>query len=273
MKNIFPNFLKILFTVIIAHSLFSFFFTGFFNSAQDYIPENKIFNAEDGPKASTTYSGWKSQWYDYDNNYYSGTTRVRDNDVYSSMLYKSRIPAENWGDFYRGMYRYDKSKLDLVYPMLDKIWNNNNFTRRGFVDVVVSFVQNMEYNIVAMKDCNTAYKEDNSIRKMMNDGIKCDGDVYAGIYSPLEFMSYFKGDCDSRTVFLYTVLKRYNYDVVILNSDLYAHSILGVNIASSGKYKYYNGKRYYTWETTNRGWRLGMLPPDYSNTNYWDVVL
>ena len=120
--------------------------------------QNKIFNAEDGPKASTTYSGWKSQWYDYDNNYYSGTTRVRDNDVYSSMLYKSRIPAENWGDFYRGMYRYDKSKLDLVYPMLDKIWNNNNFTRRGFVDVVVSFVQNMEYNIVAMKDCKTAYE-------------------------------------------------------------------------------------------------------------------
>ena len=43
------------------------------------------------------------------------------------------------------------------------------------------------------------YDEDNSIKKMMNDGIKCDGDVYAGVYTPLEFMSNFKGDCDSRT--------------------------------------------------------------------------
>jgi hypothetical protein len=273
MKNIFSNFLKVLFSCIIAHSLFSFFFTGFFNSAQDYSAEDKIFNVEDGPKAKTTYSGWKSQWYDYDNNYYTGTTKVRDNDVFNSMLYKKIIPANSWGDFYRGMYRYDKSKLDLVYPMLDRIWNNNTFNRREFVDVVVSFVQNMEYNVVTMDDCQTSYQKNNAIRQLMNSGIKCDGEVYAGVYSPLEFMANFKGDCDSRTVFLYTALKRYNYDVVILNSELYAHSILGVNIASSGKYKYYNGKRYYTWETTNRGWRLGMLPPDYSNINNWDVVL
>jgi len=272
MNNIFSNFIKILFTCIIAHSLFSFLFTDFFKSAQDYNLEGVTFNPEDGPQASACY-GWKSQWYDYDNNNYSGTTRVRVKDVLSSKLYKKIIQTNSWGGFYRGMYNYDKSKLDLVYPMLDEIWNNNNFTRREFIDVVVSFVQNMEYNIIVMEDCQTAYKKDNSIRELMNNGIKCDGEDYAGIYSPLEFMANFKGDCDSRTVFLYTILKRYSYDVVILNSELYAHSILGVNISSSGRYKYYNGKRYYTWETTNRGWRLGILPPDYSNTNYWDVVL
>lgn len=271
MSRSFSVFVKLFFTIIIGYSLFGVFFTDFFEEKQNTNEES--FKPKKGPEAITTTTGWESRWYDYDNNYYSGVTRVRDSDVFSSTWNKSRIPAESWGEFYRGMYRYDKSKLDLVYPMLDRIWNNNSFTRREFVDVVVSFVQNMEYNIVSMQDCNTAYREQNTVRELMNSGIKCDGDIYAGVYSPLEFMSKFKGDCDSRTVFLYTALKRYNYDVVILNSELYAHSILGVNISSSGRYKYYNGKRYYTWETTNRGWRLGMLPPDYSNMNYWHVAL
>ena len=108
---------------------------------------------------------------------------------------------------------------------------------------------------------------------MINKGFECDSYVKGAIYSPVEFIDKFKGDCDTRTVFLYTVLKRYKYDVVILNSDVYGHSILGVNISSSGRYKYHNGKRYYTWETTSPGWRLGDLPPDYYNIKYWHVTL
>ena len=273
MNRSFSIFVKLFFIVIIGNFLFSFVFTDFFKKHQTENPKDESFSPQEGPEAITTTTGWESRWYDYDNNYYSGTTKVRDSEVFSSINNKSRIPANNWSDFYRGMYSYDKSKLDLVYPMLDKIWNKNTFTRGEFADIVVSFVQNIEYNILIMEDCQAAYKKDNSIREMMNNGITCDGDVYAGVYSPLEFMSNFKGDCDSRTVFLYTVFKRYNYDVVILNSDVYAHSILGVNMASSGKYKSYNGKRYYTWETTTTGWRLGMLPPDYSNINNWYVVL
>ena len=67
-------------------------------------------------------------------------------------------------------------------------------------------------------------------------------------------------------------LKRYNYDVVILDSEHYLHSMIGLNIPSSGRYKYHQGKRYYTWETTSNGWRLGLLPPNSSNINYWQVA-
>ena len=86
-------------------------------------------------------------------------------------------------------------------------------------------------------------------------------------------LHHLNGDCDSRTLFIYTVLKKFNYDVVILNSDLYAHSIIGLNIPSSGRYKYYNGKRYYTWETTAKGYELGVLPADFSNIDYWYIAL
>ena len=37
--------------------------------------------------------------------------------------------------------------------------------------------------------------------------------------------------------------------------------------------KYYNGKRYYTWETTAKGYDLGILPAECSNIKYWYVAL
>ena len=273
MKNIFSNCIKIILIAILVYSTFSFLFTDFFRLAQDNIIDNKTFNPDNGPQSIASNIGWKSRWYDYDYNSYTGTTRVRNADVLSSTIHKKLINASSWADLYRGMYINDKTKLDLVYPMLDRIWNNNNLTRREFIDIVVSFVQHIDYNVVSMEDCQTAYRNNNTTRELIDSGVECDGNIYAGVYSPLEFMAKFKGDCDSRTVFLYTVLKRYNYDVVILDSDLYAHSMIGVNISSSGKYKYYNGKRYYFWETTNEGWRLGMLPPSSSNINYWNAIL
>ena len=104
-------------------------------------------------------------------------------------------------------------------------------------------VQNIPYNIIVQESCSLAQIRNDSVNEMILRGYECEGNVYAGVYSPLEFVKKMKGDCDSRTLFIYTVLKKFNYDVVILNSDLYAHSIIGLNIPSSGRYKYYNGKR------------------------------
>mgnify|MGYP001163684599 CR=1 FL=1 len=232
--------------ICILFSFHSLIFTDFFTQNIDKSKSKITLNNERG--ANTSYYSWKSNWRDYDYNFYSGTTKVRESDVLSSTFYKSIISPSTWGDLYYKVHKYDKSKLDLVYPMLDRIWNNNNFTRREFADVVVSFVQNIPYKLLTQN--MTLY----------------------GLYTPLEFMANMNGDCDTRTVFLYTVLKRYNYDVVILDSEHYLHSMIGLNIPSSGRYKYHQGKRYYTWETTNTGWRLGLLPPNSSNINYWQVA-
>ena len=275
MRNIYSNIIKFFFIGLVFYSCCNIFFTDFLKENQESTYDKKEFNIEKGPRSGTSSStiGWKANWRDYDFNYYNGTVKVREDDLYKSILNKYGIFANTWGDFYRGLYLFDRYKLDLTYPMLDRIWNNNNFTRRGFLNVIMSFVQGMEYNILYHEDCRSAYNNDQSVREMMYEGTECDGDVYGEIYTPLEFIANFKGDCDSRTVFLYTILKRYNYDVVILNSDVYGHSILGVNIPSSGRYKFYNGKRYYVWETTAFGWRLGDLPPQFNNMNYWDVFL
>jgi hypothetical protein len=134
-------------------------------------------------------------------------------------------------------------------------------------------VQNIPYNILTSESCSDAYLNSKSIKDMIDQGIDCDGNVFGGLYTPTEFIKNFKGDCDTRTVFLYTILNRYGYDTRILNSDFYRHSIIGVNLPSRGRFKTHLGKRYYTWETTNINWQLGDLPPSTSRMDLWHVAL
>ena len=178
---------------------------------------------------------------------HSGTVRVKESDYYSSIRVRNSISIYNssWYSMADRVIRNDKSKLNLLYAMLNRIKNQNNYSRVRFADIIISFVQDIPYALI-----------DNS----------------QDIYAPVEFLRKYKGDCDTRTILLYIVLKHYNYDVVILNSWLYEHSIIGINLPTSGSmYKYYNGKRYYAWETTYPGWERGWIPREMSNMDLWSV--
>lgn len=212
-------------------------------------------------------------WYDFYNNYYNANLEISRNAYYKSIRNKENNYASTIGALYRVIYNSDKLDLNLVYKELDFIRRDRSLSKRRFAEIVVSMVQNIPYNIIVQESCSLAQIRNDSVNEMILRGYECEGNVYAGVYSPLEFVKKMKGDCDSRTLFIYTVLKKFNYDVVILNSDLYAHSIIGLNIPSSGRYKYYNGKRYYTWETTAKGYELGVLPADFSNIDYWYIAL
>ena len=83
-----------------------------------------------------------------------------------------------------------------------------------------------------------------------------------------------KGDCDTRTLFLYGLLKHEGYDVVIFGSEKYRHSILGIDLPIlAPNYKWVNGTKYYLWETTNTGFEAGYIPATISNTSYWNLNL
>ena len=180
------------------------------------------------------------------------------------------------GYSYMKSYSHDKSKLNFIYSLFDDIQKEQRLSKYEFADMIVSFVQNIEYSIPATTDCETAYKQGGVVKDMIDEGYSCDGNVAFGFYAPIEFIGNWTGDCDTRSVFLYTVLKHYGYDVVILNSDMYSHSILGINLTpleiSNPLYKLYNRKKYYVWEATSPV-PLGILNPTIANMYYWDVVL
>ena len=86
-------------------------------------------------------------------------------------------------------------------------------------------------------------------------------------------MSSLNGDCDSRTLLLYTMFTHYGYDVALFSSEYYNHSIIGVNLPING-IAYKNGnQRYVLWETTAPNIRAGFLPKEISNLNYWRISL
>ena len=103
----------------------------------------------------------------------------------------------------------------------------------------------------------------------------------AGVYAPAEFISTMKGDCDTRTVFLHTLMKKLGIDVAILNGP--GHSMLGCSLAPENPgapFVEVNGNRYYFWETTIfyqqnniRGPRLGDIMDPKFNAKEWKAVL
>jgi hypothetical protein len=243
-------------------------FIGFVTSSSSNKEKKSFFeeNPIEAPVSSSNFNNY-NYWYDhlYTKRSYSGTFSVRKNDYYNSRSYKNKDASnvDSYAEFYANLIVKDADRLDLVMDELEKIYRTKNLTDRQFINVVVAFVQDIPYSLLTASDCSNHRSSEYS----------CYSNITGGLYSPVEFMKNFHGDCDTRTVFLYTVLSSFGYDVIILNSEFYKHSILGVRLTSSGKYKTVYGKRYYTWETTAEGYKLGMMPAECSNMYYWDVAI
>ena len=199
------------------------------------------------PTSAPVILSKNAYWKDNYGFNHTGIVRVKESDYYSSVRVRNSISIydSSWYSMADRVIRNDRLKLNLLYEMLNRIKNQNNYSRVRFADIIISFVQDIPYALI-----------DNS----------------QDIYAPVEFLRKYKGDCDTRTILLYIVLKHYNYDVVILNSWIYEHSIIGINLPTSGSvYKYYNGKRYYAWETTYPGWERGWIPSEMNNMDLWSV--
>jgi hypothetical protein len=167
---------------------------------------------------------------------------------------------EVWQDIYHELYANARMHLQQVQDSLVAASLGKNLDRHSFARLVVAYVQDIPYQYVLSDGCESTA------------GL-CNPYVKFGIYSPVEFMYHLKGDCDTRTVLLYTLLKNFGYDPLIINSLEYRHSMLALDIPSAGDDFLYKGRRYAYWETTNVGWLPGMLPPEMNNKNYWQVAL
>lgn len=230
---------------------------------------NEVGSSNTSDNIINTYVNWR----DYRNFYYSANLKILYNDYLKSIQNKDRSNAESIEWLYVDIFKSDYYDLDKVYQELDFIRKDRSLSRKKFAEIVVAMVQHIPYSYVTGGTCRSLALSDNSISYDISRGVKCEGGITGGIYTPLEFIKKKKGDCDSRTLLIFTILRHFGYDVVILNSNLYAHSIIGLNIPYSGRYKYYKGKRYYTWETTSTGFDLGVLPSSTSDIDYWYVGL
>ncbi|WP_024768176.1 hypothetical protein [Aquimarina macrocephali] len=218
------------------------------------------------------------QWTDNYGNTFKGKFSIREKDYFSSKKeYLNTVQKHkkgSWGKLYQYLVTSDTPRLDLILEELTTIKNTNKLNQFEFAEMVVTFIQDIPYSFVFENDCESPEKYEESIRVILEECSDCCiGNIPFGIQNPVGFMGNLKGDCDTRTVIIYAILSHFGYDVAILNSDYYKHSVLGLHIPAKGIYKVQNGKRYYIWETTNKHFTIGTLPKNFDNINHWHIVL
>ncbi len=218
-------------------------------------------------------------WKDYEGNEYAGMIWTRRSDFARAKKYKQGLEIhQNTKRAYDEMVfllkENDQAALSGVYQLFDSIRSAHNLAQVKFAELIVSFVQDIPYTLIVPDGCIPGLYQDKFIREYLSsENARCDGFEKFGINTPVEFMSGLNGDCDTRTLFLYTILSHYDYDVVLLSSEYYNHSLIGINLPISGKAYTYYSERYVLWETTASNIKPGILPNDISDLNYWRISL
>src|SRR5690606_21400881 len=138
-------------------------------------------------------------------------------------------------------------------------------SQREFAEVVISCIQSIPYYLVLHESCSIRQNMDGFVRDYLAQCNTdcCIGDVGYGVRSPLEFLSDLKGDCDTRALLLFTLLKRFGYDVALITSERYRHAAIAVGLDQSPDAAdaaiHLDGRILYPCETTSAGFRIGEL--------------
>jgi hypothetical protein len=223
----------------------------------------------------TRYRSWK----DYEGNKYEGKYQIWLSDFKKAHYNKNRLnlsqnSINSYDKIVYSLKEFDKNNFNSVYNLFDSIGKANQLNKIKFAEMIVTFVQDIPYAIVLDKECNPNLYDDRFTKNyLLNKQGECDGPERFGINTPVEFLTNLKGDCDTRTLLLYTILSHYNYDVAMMSSEFYGHSIIGINLPINGTAYIYNNQRYVLWETTAPNCKPGIIPNEISNLNNWRISL
>jgi len=255
------------------------------NTNDPYSEEDITFNKEETTKKTTViekkdtlvlYTSNRN-WIDNYGNRYTGELSVREKD-YNRLkghlnTYKATTNNNFWGHLYNYIDLKDTPSLDLVMDTFTKINQEKKLNQMEFAEMVVSCIQDIPYSFVLPIECPIDNFDATTKAILEKCPACCIGNVPFGIQNPVSFIKNLKGDCDTRTVLIYSILKHFKYDVAIANSQFYRHSILAINLPAAGNYKTLNGKKYMLWETTAKYFKIGDLPSNFNNVKYWEIVL
>jgi len=204
-----------------------------------------------------------------------------ENDIGQSSSIRSTYGAQNISVVYWKYSISDSAALNSLVNGLQLICNERSYDYMQSLGFVISMIQHIPYTLVLNSDgpnrcpCEMEwgiyYLNDCQVRQ---DGRGCCNDInYYGLFSPVEFALNKTGDCDTRTVFAYTILTSLGYDVTILNSN--SHSILGVysprDIGVGDFVRGHNNRKYYCVELTTK-YEMGKCPPSINVSEFQSVI-
>ncbi len=199
-------------------------------------------------------------WHDFDGNWHS----IKFKYPVGSLQEATMNRASSFS--YDPLYEHDKLILSELIEHMKKYIDTKNLSYMDALEYVCSSIQDIPYTLVLDDPngcpCEQSFGSFSGNCRVQSDGDGCcEGVGPFGVYSPFEFVYYETGDCDTRALLAYTILKEMGFDVAVMVSRSEHHSVLGVaNIGkfgdSYGKNAY--GKKYYLWELTSESWRFGQ---------------
>ncbi len=252
------------------------------NNKWEYTPEEvkDTIQTDNNDTVTLSYLTHKLNWNDNYQNQYNGEFKVRKDYFNIIRIERNQIEPTVQGfrnqfhQIYKQMVIQSKNYLDSVIKVYTNIGKKNNLNNKMFADMIVTSVQNIPYCLVHdLTHAQADRQYGGFITEYHQTGGPCLSEIKFGVQAPVEFMANLKGDCDTRSVFLYYILSKLGYSVVVLGSEYYSHAILGISGNYSGDCVKYKSLNYYAWETTATGFTPGNLSPTVNNMRYWDVVL
>ncbi|MDR2273713.1 MAG: hypothetical protein LBF27_22590 [Sphingobacterium sp.] len=222
---------------------------------------------------------FSKEWKDYSGAEYSGSYYIFKSDYQKSKSNKNALfgsnQRANYNFIVHKIKEFDQNKLDGVYKMFDSLATARNLTRLQFASMVMAFVQDYNYSLILPQECDPTIYSDYFVKNYLtkNNG-SCIPNEPFGLLTPLETIATSNADCDTRTLLIYTILSKYGYDLVMLSSDLYGHSLIGINLPYYGSnYFIYGNTKYALVETTAPAARPAYIPSEIANRNNWYISL
>ena len=188
--------------------------------------------------------------------------------------FQKSLAANSENELYGSLYSHDKSVINSMVEEYKKLAKSEELNYEEAMEMVVSSIQSIEYTWILDRNpsCGDFFLlqmiPPRSCHVKVNPHGCCDG-VNFGVYSPVQFAVKRTGDCDTRALFAYTVLKGMGYEVSVMVSNDEHHSVLGVKVpwipGDGRRGNNQDGRDYYLWELTAYGPVLGQ----YIRGNDW----
>lgn len=226
-------------------------------------------------------------WYDFITNKYGlkyittvkSFFETQNNHSKVDNLYSktSTNPISYFNKLYSNLEEFDSKKIDSIVKVLGKKASDKKLNQIQTAEMVVTFIQEIPYVLVHQNSCEQVVKSDKEnsfIVSYHQDKKPCLPNIPGGVQSPYEFLHNLKGDCDTRSLLGYAILKKMNISASVWVSQAYGHSILGVGLpVGNGVSKSINGLNHYGVELTSKGFRLGVISPQQRDMSNWNIAL
>lgn len=209
-------------------------------------------------------------WHDNDARSHEMDWEVLRSECYSALvnIHELQLPyagTSDWQRLYTALQEHDSIPLDRLTNAFRDLATKEKLTPARLADAVVTCVQGIPYCMISPGPCPLPGTQ-------MRGNSPCLGPVPYGVNPPSTFIGDLVADCDSRSLLLMVVLDRLGFDATIMLSPHYHHAMLGLAAPAQGVSLTSNGRRYYFWETTATGFRLGEIHPQCADLSQWTAL-